>query len=234
MFTNIVFKIIDTLFPKKVPEKTYEEILKEFRIKLRTSHRHSGLQNTKTNQPPAVHIHILYVYRDPTIKKAILDIKRGNQSVSYKALQVVTLEYIQKVVRGHTCILCSVPSSAHALKLKKFDHMELFLDDDSLHDVIPLRYAIRLHTEKITASQHALSKQERILHAQNKFYISEEFKEKIIEHVKIHGLVHILYIDDVTTTGATFSALCKLTIDFIKMATYTNTRVQIDCVAIAG
>jgi predicted amidophosphoribosyltransferase len=124
-------------------------------------------------------------------------------------------------------ILIYVPSSAHALGKKKFDHMEQCLkqiEKSCENFFVLVSGVVQINKSRLKESQHNLNKKERIQNNKDKFYLHVNF----INYLYSLGprRVHIYCIDDITTTGSTFDSVANLIHKELP-------RTLITCIAIA-
>lgn len=150
------------------------------------------------------------------------------------------------------------PSSSFALGQKNYDHMQMvaksmekYFDNNShdsvhspAHNFAHICHGAILYNKDsgINATQHTQNRSARKLSAKNRFKVSAEFI-KYLKNLKgaNSGLrtshnassdasVHIICLDDVTTTGATFDAIRGL----LKKELRQNCKIEcrIDCIAL--
>jgi predicted amidophosphoribosyltransferase len=175
------------------------------------------------------HFEYLFPYRNTEIKASLLAIKRGKLGSKKKdrshvgAFALAESFSDELIAHISDCVgrlpiakslpyLTHVPSSSYALGRKNFDHMEILLTsvEQNFSAFFTLCTNVILIKPQATpyiytqTSQHHLSRRDRFTASESRFCINKEFLNVIYS-------TSILYcIDDITTTGATFTAIQKL------------------------
>ena len=137
-------------------------------------------------------------YYDKNLQKLIRGVKYHNQrDLAYYQAKFMW-EYWQNITPDDKYVVIPVPLHKNRLKKRKYNHMELVGEEFS--KLAGYEYCDSLIKRiKNTKPQYRLNTKERALNLAGAFEINDSFK--------IEG--KLLLIDDITTTGATFSEMIK-------------------------
>lgn len=151
----------------------------------------------KSIDTPALYITSLYNFKDPIIKKAIHAIKYFHRQDLVAPLTDELAKELQKSCDNlytKNCILVPIPMPRLRKYIRGYNQAELIAQE--LSKKCSLRYSAKILVRSTTPKRQvqARTKTERLSNQHNSFKVM----------TSVTGL-HILLIDDVTTTGATIS-----------------------------
>ncbi len=169
---------------------------------------------------------ILFRYREACIKPFLWQIKYyddrrflklasdmwSDELIAFHAEQAFAKR--QERALDEKFMLIHPPSSGHALGTKSFDQMDsviqTMMSQTSLGNFYA-RFSDALeYRRKDIAPQHSGNRRERMSWTEGKFRLSEDFIKTLREREGKGQRVHIICIDDIMTTGATFRAIERL------------------------
>lgn len=151
------------------------------------------------------------------VKKAIIRLKHNPDKQISSFFAVYMTEIFDRLYGGcNIDLIVPVPISKTTLKSKGFNHSELLAKKISKNLNIPMCTDIVLRKNN-SIPQHKLSKLERILNADQSFYLNPETKM---------NATSILLVDDVSTTGSTLNACSKILLGAGAKSVYCLTVAQ--------
>ncbi len=145
----------------------------------------------------------LTLYDTVNVKRLIHTFKTvSDPALTETAARDLTAAIFSRIKIDQSCLLAYPKRSREAISRFGFDHAELLCKKVGRYTGIPVFNGIK---HRRTQQQKTLSASERGYNALRSYYIPEKHKNKLKGK-------HVIFIDDVVTTGATSvicSALCK-------------------------
>lgn len=185
---------IDFIFPREKLERQASALTENV---LRQLPKSSPLQDR--------HTCALWDYKDPLVREVVWQIKFYENEVLASLVAKNLANFIQEHCSvDEAWLILPIPISKQRMKERGFNQTELIAKHVSANlDDKSFVYNSRIiQKEKETKHQTGESRKERLTNLRNSFRVTDYHE---IEHKKI------ILIDDVTTTGATFSeATCTL------------------------
>lgn len=148
--------------------------------------------------PENVDAIIACCYYTRSARSAVLRMKKGGYIYSCNAFAVMMTEAVGNLMQSIDCV-AAVPSTRRRKSELGYAQAEVIAKDIARRGGKPFKRLLRANGTK--KEQKRLNKRERAENARNAFKIVNE--KYIIEKT-------ILLVDDVSTTGATFSAIAGL------------------------
>ena len=145
----------------------------------------------------------LTLYDTENIKRLIHTFKTvSDPALTETAARDLTAAVFSKIRIDRSCILAYPGRSREAISRCGFDHAQLLCKKIGKYTGIPVFKGIK---HRRAQQQKTLSASERGYNALRSYYIPEKYKSELKGR-------HVIFIDDVVTTGATAvicAALCK-------------------------
>ncbi len=140
---------------------------------------------------PAPYITSVYSFKDPVIKKAIHAVKYFHRKDLISPLTKRLVDEI-KMRALTTYVLVPIPMPTMRQYIRGYNHTEAMARVIAKHTNLPVQINILTRAESKKRQVTTRSRNERLKNQHNAFKVSTD----------VRGL-HIILIDDVTTTGAT-------------------------------
>lgn len=186
--------LIDYIFPRNALEKTLQDLTEE------------DIENIpKSTLDLDNNTHALWDYKNPLIKELIWQIKfYENEHLLHLIAPHIAafIEYVQHN-KPEPYYIVPIPISKRRRETRGFNQTELIIDALLPHLSQREKVYYKPNTlVKIKETKHQTgeSRKDRLVNLHNSFHVYEQY------HVKDK---HVLLVDDVTTTGATFLEATK-------------------------
>ncbi len=194
MIRTLVSKILSILFPsycytcKKDGETICSSCLQSYK---------------KPIDSPSLYILSAFSYKDERIKKIIHAIKYFHREDLIKPL---VLE-LANIIKGNPLYtnhpqnaftLVPIPMPTMRKSIRGYNQAEKIAIELSKHSFFPINNNILMRSHSPTRQVHSKTKSERLLNQQNSFKVLSDITN-----------MHIILVDDVTTTGATLNEARK-------------------------
>lgn len=146
---------------------------------------------------PFAWIHSTYSFKDVRLKKIIHAIKYYHRKdlIAPLVFNIITKKIKEHISQFNDVVLIPIPMSTFRRYKRGYNHSELIAREFSKQLNIPIYNNILIKSESVRQQSKLKSRKDRLKNIKNTFEVKK--KENILNK-------HIILIDDVTTTGATF------------------------------
>lgn len=245
---GVIIAIIDAIFPKRPGSGLRDKDFIKFRQKVSEENMKvvMGLIRPSASENDSLTWHEINIahflpYQNPTVKNLIWQMKYHSDEMAIRFCadifydEIVTglSESISALPFNKKVALISIPSSSFVRGEKSYDHMrevmnilEKYFLGQSFLSV--QNEAIKCNLYGAEKSQHTGKRNERLKWSKSRFYIDGDFGQNMQGLVKDGKNIHVICIDDVTTTGATFLSTHSL---IKNLPGIQNTSIQ--CIALS-